>query len=79
MTEDGTPVPGVRVLLDGERTAPSDARGRLLVARPMAPTRLEVSAPDWALAERNWMVDPEAGHFAAGDGGEIRIYLVPSR
>jgi len=79
MTEDGLPVPGVSVLLDGEPTVPSDGRGRLLVARPTAPGRLEVSAPDWALAERNWTVDPEAGHFAAGDGGEIGIYLAPAR
>ena len=57
----------------------SDGRGRLLVARSTAPGRLEVSAPDWALAERNWTVDPEAGQFAAGDGEEIGIYLVPSR
>jgi len=79
MRPDGRPVPGVSLLLDGEPTASSDALGRLLVARDSAPQELVVSGARWALAERNWTVDPVAGLFAAGEGGEIGIYLVPGR
>jgi len=74
----GAPVPGLVLQLDGERTAPSDALGRVHVDRPSAPRTLRLEGEPWRLSEDNAQVDPRTGRFAAGDGG-WRFGLVVER
>lgn len=73
--EGGGPAVGVALRLDGEPTAPSDARGHVHASRARAPTTLAVGA-GWRLAEDNGFVDPGTGRFAAGSGGwSIGLYV----
>lgn len=76
--DDGNPRPGIRLLLDGKASAPSDGWGYVFHRGPLPPSRVASGDGDWTLSGSTH-VDPATGRLLATPQDVVRVTVVPAQ
>lgn len=78
VASDGSPLAGVRLLLDGETSAPSDGWGYVFHRGPLPPRRVSMDEPGWTL-DASTHLDPGTGRLLTKPMDVVRVTVTPAQ